>query len=133
MTRLPLTTFMMFLFTATTAMSGQDTKPNPRPFWTRECKIETVVYIGAVAIDDYSTQLDRSRNADFVEYNPASRPFYTRDLGYQALGASIGLAEAVLPSYLLHRLHHEKASKWWLRIAAGGEAVSAGRMLYLYH
>ena len=121
------------LLITTIPVYGQDAKSKPGPFWTRERKIETVVYIGSVAIDDYATQLDKRRNADFVEYNPMSRPFYTRGTGYQALGASIGLTEAVLPSYLLHRLHHEKASRWWLRIAASGEAVSAGRMLYLYH
>jgi hypothetical protein len=121
------------LLITTTVVCGQDAGRKISPFWNRERKIETAVYIGAVAIDDYSTQLDRRRNSDFVEYNPTARPFYTRGPGYQALGASIGLAEAVLPSYLLHRLHHEKASRWWLRIAAGGEAVSASRMLYLYH
>jgi hypothetical protein len=113
---------------------GQSTKAKPGSFWTRERKIETVVYIGSTAIDDYSTQLDRQRSGvSFVEYDPMTRPFYTRGIGYQALGASIELTGAVLPSYLLHRLHHEKASRWWLRISTGGEAVSAGRMLYLFH
>jgi hypothetical protein len=97
-------------------------------FWTPERKTETVIYAGAIAADSWASSLTNN-----PELDPLARPFVNHGIKAQAVGAAIGFAAGIGPSYLFHKTGHERASRWWLRVFTAGETVNAARMVYLYH
>jgi hypothetical protein len=110
-------------------------------FWTPERKAETGVYAAAIAVDNWSSDkvcdpwkgYSLGCNIAYHEHDPLARPFIGHGVGRQTIGASLGFAAGIVPSYLLHRTHHEKLSRWWLRTFTVAESANAARMGYLYH
>ena len=98
------------------------------PFWTRKRKIEVGIYVAAIGVDGWKTQTCRF----CTERNPLARPFVHSSQG-EIVAASLGVAAGIGPSYLLHRLGHERMSRLWLHAFTVGETINAAHQIYLFH
>ena len=91
-------------------------------FWTREMKVETGLLTAEIAYDGVTTQKLMGRG--YGEANPLARPMVTHGNAGQAAASAVGLGAVLGTSYLLHRAHHDKASRWVMRVAVVAEGVN---------
>lgn len=115
--------FLMLLITALPVMAQQ-----PK-FWTLETKIEAGVLAGELAIDGVTTQ-KLNPSADL---NPFARPLVAHGAAGQAAASAIGFGAVLGTSYLLHKLGHQRASRWVLRLSIAAEGASDVRQVCLVH
>jgi hypothetical protein len=101
-------------------------------FFTRERKLETGLYAGAIVVDSISTQI-AVRRGNFNEYNPLARPFVYHGELRQSAGSLLGFAAGIVPAVLLDHANHHAAALSWLHLFAAGESANSARMAYLYH
>jgi len=95
-----------------------------RHFWTKETKVEVGVLLGTSLVDGIAT--GKALHAGAKEYNPLTRGLVAH--GTPAVVAcEIGSGVVIGTSYLLFRLHHDRMSKWTLRIAAVAEGAGMVR------
>ena len=98
-------------------------------FWTREMKVETGLLTAEIAYDGDTTQKLMGRG--YGEANPLARPMVTHGNAGQAAASAVGLGAVLGTSYLLHRAHHDKLSRWVMRAAVIAEGANDVRQATL--
>ena len=98
-------------------------------FWTKEMKAETAVLTAEIAYDGITTQ--KLLGKGYGEANPLARPMVTHGTAGQAAASAVGLGAVLGTSYLLHRMHHDKASRWVMRAAVVAEGANDVRQSQL--
>ena len=101
-------------------------------FWTKEVKAETGILAAEAILDGYTTQYILTTGGGGRELDPLARPFVTHGAAGQAAASAVGIGAVLGTSYLLHRTHHDKLSRWILRVAVIGEGANDVRQVHLY-
>ena len=89
-------------------------------FWDQETKINVGILTAEIALDGYRTQ----SAPRWREWNPIARPLVNQGSAGQAVSCAIGLSAVVGTSYMLHKFHHDRLSRWALRISVIAEGVN---------
>jgi hypothetical protein len=94
------------------------------PFLTTENKIEIPVLAGLYAFDGFTTQHARIlEGGHFVEMNPLVRSLVQTRKG-QVIAGVLGMSTTVGTAYVLHRFHHDRAARWFMRANVAGETLN---------
>jgi hypothetical protein len=93
-------------------------------FLTIENKIEIPVLAGLYAFDGFTTQRARTlEGGHFVEMNPLVRSLVQTRKG-QVIAGVLGMSTTVGTAYVLHRFHHDRAARWFMRANVSGETLN---------
>jgi hypothetical protein len=94
-------------------------------FFTTENKIEILVLTGLYAFDGFTTQHARIlEGGHFVEMNPLARSL-VQTPGGQVVAGVLGMSATVGTAYFLHRFHHDRPARWFMRANVAGETLNA--------
>jgi hypothetical protein len=101
-----------------------DTASVSVPFLTTENKIEIPVLAALYAFDGFTTQRARIlEGGHFVEMNPLVRSLVQTRKG-QVIAGVLGMSTTVGTAYVLHRFHHDRAARWFMRANVAGETLN---------
>jgi hypothetical protein len=94
------------------------------PFLTTENKIEIPVLAGLYAFDGFTTQHARIlEGGHFVEMNPLARSLVQTRKG-QVIAGVLGMSTTVGTAYVLHRFHHARTARWFMRASVAAETLN---------
>lgn len=115
---------LVMLLAGTGAARGQELfdAPVSKTTWT------TFAGLGAeILADGVTTRVLYQRHYD--ELNPLAKPFVHAGVPGQIGVSLLGAGAMTGAWFLLHRTHHERTAKWFLRTVAAGEGYNVARQI----
>jgi len=101
-----------------------DTPAISAPFLTTENKIEIPILAGLYAFDGFTTQHARIlEGGHFAEINPLARSLVQTRKG-QVIAGVLGMSTSIGTAYVLHRFHHDRAARWFMRANVAAETLN---------
>lgn len=124
-----IVTFLLLVGSAhaqQTTAAAEHTKdfPNPQKFWTFENKIDFGILAGQLSADAITTQYGLSHG--MREANPLARPFVEQGAKGEAAASGLALGLSIGGAYWLHKTHHHKAERIFVRMLLAGEGAAVG-------